>query len=129
MRDMEDTRRHETMDEIAPLSPGTPVTQEASAVRILITYLNRLLGLPVPKSNEDLPEFYQFASGLCLVRDGKERDVYYVTTPINCSCPAKRLKPGEPCEHSRRFFPKEVVKAAEMMEELERIEAEEDGHR
>ena len=115
MRDMEDTGRHETMDEIAPLSPGTPATQEASAVRILIAYLNRLLGLPVPKSNEDLLEFYQLDCGLCLVRDGRERDVYYVTTPISCSCPAKRLKPGEPCEHSRRFFPKEVVKASEMM--------------
>lgn len=112
MRDLEDIGRHETIDE---LSTRAPATQDASAVQILIAYLNRLLGLPVPKSNEDLPEFYQFNSGLCLVRDGEERDVYYVTTPINCSCPAKRLKPGEPCEHSRRFFPKEVVKAAEKM--------------
>jgi len=97
------------------IGPNRPITQTSVAVRVLITYINRLLGLPVPKSNEDLPGFYQLDSGLCLVRDGKEKDVYYVTTPINCSCPARRLRPGEHCEHSRRFFPKEGAKAAEKM--------------
>jgi len=36
------------------------------------------VGLPVPEWNEDLLEFYRLGSGLCLMRDGKKRDVYNV---------------------------------------------------
>jgi hypothetical protein len=90
-----------------------PTTQTSVAVRVLIAYINRLLGLPVPESDEDLPEFYRLDSGLCLVRDGKERNVYYVTTPIDCSCSARRLNPAEPCGHITTFFPVEEVEAAE----------------
>jgi hypothetical protein len=100
------------MEEKALLASGGPVTQETAAVRILITFVNRLHGLPVPESEEDLPEFYRLGSGLCLVRDGKKRDVYNVTTPTSCSCPAGQM-PGEPCGHSRIFFPAEEVKAEE----------------
>lgn len=98
------------------IGPNGPTTQMSVAVRVLIAYINRLLGLPVPESDEDLPEFYRLDPGLCLVRDGKERDVYYVTTPTDCSCPARHRNPAEPCEHSRRFFPVEEVKAAETVE-------------
>jgi len=101
------------MEEKALLAPGGPATQEIAAVRVLITYVNKLHGLPVPESDEDLPEFYRLGPGLCLVRDGKKRDVYNVTTPISCSCPAGHRKPGEPCGHSRIFFPAEEVKAEE----------------
>jgi len=82
------------MEVNALLAPGGPATQEAAAVQILITYINRLHSLPVPGSDEDLPEFYRLDPGLCLVRDGKERDSYHVATPIGCSCSAGR-KPGE----------------------------------
>ncbi len=95
------------------LEANGPITQTSVAVQVLITYINRLLGLPVPESNEDLPEFYRLASRLCLVRDSKERNVYYVTTPVDCSCPEWHRNPAEPCEHSRRFFPVEEVKAEE----------------
>jgi len=88
------------------------VTQEAAAVRVLITFVNRLHGLPVPESDTDLPEFYRLGSGLCLVRDGKKRDVYNVTTPTSCSCSAEQ-KPGEPCGHSKIFFPAKEVRAEE----------------
>jgi hypothetical protein len=100
------------MEEKALLAPGSPVIQEAAAVRILITYVNKLHGLPVPESDEDLPEFYRLGSDLCLVRDGKKRDVYNVTTPISCFCPAGQ-KPGEPCGHSRIFFSAREAKAEE----------------
>jgi hypothetical protein len=85
-------------------APSGPVTQEAAAARVLITYVNRLHGLPVPGSDEDLPEFYRLGSGLCLVRDSKKRNVYNVTRARRCSCPAGQ-KAGEPCGHSRIFFP------------------------
>lgn len=87
-------------------------TQEAAAVRVLITYVNRLHGLSVPESDDDLPEFYRLGPGLCMVRDGKTRDVYEVTTPTSCSCSAGQ-KPGEPCGHFRIFFPAKEVKAEE----------------
>ena len=104
------------IDEKAQLAPGGPTTQTSVAVRVLIAYINRLLGLPVPESAEDLPEFYRLDSGLCLVRDGKERTVYYVTTPTDCSCPARHLNPEKPCGHIARFFPTEEVEAAEKVE-------------
>jgi len=101
------------IDEKAQLALGGLTTQTAAAVRALITYINRLLGLPVPKSDEDLPEFYQLDPKLCLVRDIKERDVYYVTMPTDCSCLARCRNSVEPCGHITRFFPAEEVKAAE----------------
>jgi len=100
------------MEEKALLAPDDPAIQEAAAGRSLIAYINTRHGLTVPESNEDLPEFYRLDPGLCLVRDGNERDVYHVATPTGCSCPAGR-KPGEPCGHSRRFFPAKEVKAFE----------------
>jgi hypothetical protein len=89
-------------------APGSPATQEAAAVRVLITYVYRLHGLPVPKSEADLPEFYRLDPSLCLVRDGKKRDVYNVTTPTSCSCQTGH-KPGEPCRHTRIFFPSRKI--------------------
>ncbi len=55
------------MEEKALLAPGGPVTQESAAVRVLITYVNKLHGLPVPESDADLPAFYRLGSGLCRV--------------------------------------------------------------
>jgi len=69
-----------------------------------------LLAPDGPVTQEDLPEFYRLGSDLCVVRDSKKRDVYNVTTPTSCSCPAGQ-KPGEPCRHSRIFFQAEEVKA------------------
>ena len=102
------------MEEEALLAPGGPAIQEAAAVRVLITYVNKLRDLPVPESDEDLPDLYRLGSGLCLVRDGKKRDVYNVTTPTSCSCPAGQ-KPGEPCGHSRIFFLAKEVKAEKVV--------------
>ena len=73
------------MEEKALLAPSGPATQETAAVRALITYINRLHGLPVPGSDDDLPEFYRLDPGHCLVRDGKKRDVYHVAMPIEDS--------------------------------------------
>ncbi len=84
--------------------PVHPAIQETAAVRILITYINKLHGLPVPESEEDMPEFYRLGPELCLVRDSKRREVYNVTTPAACSCSAGQ-KLGEPCDHSMIFFP------------------------
>ncbi len=102
------------MEEKPLLAPGCPLIQEAAAVRVLITYINRRHGLPVPESDDDLPEFYQLDPGLYLVRDGKKRDMYNVTTPTSCSCSA-RQKPGERCGHFRIFFSPKEVKLAETM--------------
>ncbi len=101
------------IDERVQLAPSGP--QTAAAVRTLITYINKIFGLPAPKSDEDLPEFYRLDPGLCLVRDSKQWDVYYVTTPTDCSCLARCLNPAEPCWHIKRFFPAEEVEAAKRM--------------
>lgn len=105
-------RNDELIEAKSSPAPGGPVIQEAAAVRVLITYVNRLHGLPVPGSDADLPEFYRLGPGLCLVRDGKKRDVYNVTTPTSCSCTTGQ-KPGEPCRHTRIFFPAREGEAEE----------------
>jgi len=92
------------------LAPGCPAIQEAAAVLVLITYINRRHCLPVPGSDQDLPEFYRLDPELYLVRDSEEKNVYHVTTLTACSCSAGR-EPGKPCEHSSRFFPAEEAKA------------------
>jgi len=139
--------------------PEQPISQKSVAVRVLIAYLNKLLGLPVPKSNEDLPEFYQSSSGLCPVRNGEEKDVYHVphllTAPPLQSASSQENPASTPGDSSRkmrstpqrRWWPKmsykaEVVRRVELldqisttlkdlrrseMEELERIETEEDA--
>ncbi len=100
------------MQEKALLTPGGPATQGAAAVRILIAYINRRHGLPVPESDEDLPEFYRRDIGLCLARDDNKRDVCHLAAPAGSSRPAGQ-KPTEPCVSSRRFFPAKEIKALE----------------
>ena len=54
------------------IGPNGPTTQTSMAIRVLIAYINRRLGLPVPELNEDLPEFYRLDTSLCLVREQLE---------------------------------------------------------
>ena len=74
-----------------------PITQSSDAVRALLKFYNH--GLEVA----ELPPFYRLGAEMVLVQSNKG-DVYYVTTPRDCSCPAQSYHPGVPCEHMRRYF-------------------------
>jgi hypothetical protein len=85
----------------------SPKTQSSEAVKALIAYFNH------GKDPAEMPEFYRLTGEMVLVKSNKG-DAFYVTTPKDCSCPAKTYNPGKPCKHSRKYFPqsKSVVAAA-----------------
>lgn len=91
---------------------NVPVTQDLAAVRALITYQNH------GQEPKEMPPFYRLSEELVLVRSNK-KDAYYVATPTDCSCPAKVYNPGEPCEHSRKFFSPARKSQAELEGEAE----------
>lgn len=76
----------------------SPKTQSVEAVKALIAYFNH------GKEPAQLPDFFRLTGEMVLVKSNKG-DVYYVTTPTNCSCPARTFNPGKPCKHSRLYFP------------------------
>jgi len=82
----------------------TPVTQSTEAVRALLKFYSH--GQEVA----ELPPFYRLGAEMVLVISNKG-DVYYVTTPRNCSCPAQSYNPGQPCKHMRLYFPAQKAEA------------------
>jgi len=74
-----------------------PQTQSVDAVRALLAWR----GHPT----EPMPASVELAGGLVLVLNGK-RDAYYVTTSRACSCPSAIYRPGKPCKHRRKYFPR-----------------------
>lgn len=76
----------------------SPVTQTAEAVKQLIAYYNH------GQQPAEMPPFFRLSAEMVLVRNNKG-DAYYVTTPRDCSCPAKCYNPGKPCKHQRKYFP------------------------
>jgi hypothetical protein len=81
----------------------TPFTQSAEAVKQLIAYQT------YGREPAEMPPFYRLGCEMVLVQSNK-KDVYYVTTPEVCSCPAATYHPG-PCKHSRKYFPQQKTEA------------------
>jgi len=75
-----------------------PVTQSTEAIKALLKFYNH--GQEVA----ELPPFYRLGAELVLVQSNKG-DVYYVTTPRDCSCPAQSYHPNMTCKHMSKFFP------------------------
>ncbi|MBP7067864.1 MAG: hypothetical protein KBB04_06265 [Methanothrix sp.] len=50
-----------------------------------------------------------------------KKDAYYVVTPTGCSCPAATYHPGQPCKHSRKYFPQPQKSRGELEAEGEAI--------
>lgn len=80
------------------LDVASPVTQTAEAVKQLIAFYNH------GQQPEEMPPFFRLSAEMVLVRNNKG-DAYYVTTPRDCSCPARCYNPGKPCKHQRKYFP------------------------
>jgi len=74
------------------LNLETPVTQSVDAVKALLAYMHR--------PAEPLPEFVELQDRVRLTRS-KDGKGYYLTTPKNCSCPARTFNPGTTCKHMR----------------------------
>ena len=91
-----------------------PVTQTRVAVEQLIAYFNH------GQQPEEMPSFYRLSSDMVFVQSNKG-DVYYVTTPKSCSCPAATYNPGKPCKHSRKYFPQPKKSREELEAEGEAI--------
>jgi len=69
-----------------------PVTQTVDAVKGLLAYMH----MPA----DPLPQFVELQDRVRLTRS-KDGKGYYLTTPKNCSCPARAFNPGAPCKHMR----------------------------
>lgn len=92
------------MSERTILDVESPKTQSINSVKALLSWKGR--------ASDPLPSFLEMGEGesrLVLVLSNK-RDCYYVTTPRDCSCPARGWHPNQPCKHQRKYFPE--VKAA-----------------
>ena len=72
-----------------------PVTQSTTAVVSLLKYLG--------KSIDPLPDAVELP-GMVLVLSNK-KNVYYATSANSCSRPGATYHPGQPCKHSRKYFP------------------------
>jgi len=83
---------------------ASPLTQSREAVKQLISYTSH------GQEPSEMPLFYRLGAEMVLVQSNKG-DVYYVTTPRNCSCPASSYNPGQPCNHRNKYFPGEQHKA------------------
>ena len=77
---------------------ASPLTQSREAVKQLIAYTSH------GQEPAEMPTFYRLGAEMVLVQSNKG-DVYYVTTPRNCSCPASSYHPGQPCQHRNKYFP------------------------
>jgi len=86
------------------LAPS-PVTQNREAVKQLITYQSH------GQEPAQMPAFYRLTGEMVLVLNNK-KDAYYVTTPETCSCPTSAYHPGQPCKHSRKYFPQPKMEVA-----------------
>ena len=84
---------------------ASPITQGREAVKQLIAYHNH------GQDPAEMPDFYRLTGEMVLVLNNK-KDAYYVTTPKTCSCPASAYHPGQPCKHSRKYFPQPKREAA-----------------
>ena len=93
---------------------SSPVTQSREAVEQLIAYHNHGI------EPQEMPDFYRLTGEMVLVLNNK-KDAYYVTTPKSCSCPAATYHPGQPCKHSRKYFPQPQKSRAELEAEGEAI--------
>jgi hypothetical protein len=91
------------------IEQSCPVTQTAAAVKSLIEFVS---GKPC----EELPESFAMP-GMMLVLSNK-KDVFYVTTPKDCSCPARTYNPGKSCKHMRKHYP-QTVRSQSMAAALE----------
>ncbi len=73
----------------------SPKTQSIGAVKVLLAWKGRAV--------DSLPSFVELAGGVRLTLSSKG-DVYYTTTPTNCSCPARTYHPGKPCKHMKALL-------------------------
>lgn len=80
------------------LKMESPVSQSREAVKQLIAYFNH------GQQPEEMPSFYRLSNDVVLVQS-KKGDAYYVTSHKSCSCPAAIYNPGQPCKHSKKYFP------------------------
>lgn len=78
------------------------ITQSVKSVIELLKYRG-LSTSPLPE-HIDLPGLVLFLSN--------KKDVYYVVTDTDCSCPSAAYRPEQRCKHQRRFFPQSAKSEA-----------------
>ena len=75
----------------------SPKTQSIDAVKALLAFKK--------VACNPLPQEVSLDDGRLVLVLNNKKDAYYVVTPMGCSCPAATYHPGQPCKHSRKYFP------------------------
>ena len=75
----------------------SPKTQSIDAVKALLAFKK--------VACNPLPQEVSLDDGRLVLVLSNKKDAYYVVTPMGCSCPAATYHPGQPCKHSRKYFP------------------------
>jgi len=75
----------------------SPKTQSIDAVKALLAFKK--------VACNPLPQEVSLDDGRLVLVLNNKKDAYYVVTPTGCSCPAATYHPGQPCKHSRKYFP------------------------
>ncbi len=99
------TAKHESTNPRIVFENQSPVTQSVEAVKALIMFHNH------GRAPDEMPAFYRLTGEMVLALSAR-KDAYYVVTPRTCSCPAATYRPGSPCKHQRKYFPRPAPQAA-----------------
>lgn len=90
-----------------------PITQSVDAVKALLSFKK--------VASDPLPNEVSLDGGRLVLVLSNKKDAYYVVTPTVCSCPAATYHPGQPCKHSRKYFPQPQKSRGEIEAEGEAI--------
>ena len=91
----------------------SPKTQSIDAVKALLAFKK--------VACNPLPQEVSLDDGRLVLVLSNKKDAYYVVTPTGCSCPAATYHPGQPCKHSRKYFPQPQKSRVELEAEGEAI--------
>ena len=91
----------------------SPKTQSIDAVKALLAFKK--------VACNPLPQEVSLDDGRLVLVLNNKKDAYYVVTPMGCSCPAATYHPGQPCKHSRKYFPQPQKSREELEAEGEAI--------
>ncbi len=75
----------------------SPKTQSTDAVKALLAYKK--------VASDPLPQEVSLDGGRLVLVMSNKKDAFYTVTARACSCPAATYHPGQPCKHSRKYFP------------------------
>ena len=92
------------MSEGKVIFDGGIKTQSVESVKVMLEFLTG-------EQVRELPAVVRLANGVRLTKSSKG-DCFYMTTPTNCSCPARTYHTGHECKHMKALLAGNSVDAS-----------------